>query len=534
MTPTTARRPAPLDWEAAWHGALYGQGGFFARGERPAGHFRTAPQVGDELARAVLELLTRLDAALGRPGHLDLVDVGAGGGELAAAVLTLAPSTLVGRLRVTGVDLAPRPPRLDERIGWQARLPATVTGLLVGNEWLDAVPCPVVLATPDGPRRLSVTPDGSERPDRLVTGHDARWLARWWPLRPGWRAEVGATRDGAWASAVRRVRAGAALAVDYASTRAERAAGRYPAGTLASYVLGDSVTQFSLVIGLYLSALGVGAWLSKFIDRDLAARFVDVELGVALAGGLSAPLLFLGFARLQWFQLVLYLVVCVIGVLVGLELPILMRILKEHLDFKERKAYVKRVDVDYYTDAIRYTQVRILECAAEARVTDSLPEIPALRSFGAVLVRSQVIGFKKLKFFTNETIGAGNLELPENEMHTTAYWVTLERPLLESFVTTPTDFPAASATRMATPRAILITINRARSQRRRKKRTLSVRYRDSMAASQVFLAVDQAIADVHEPIRVRRSTGIMRYHDDGSASRLGKRAEKRRRTGGGV
>ncbi len=104
----------------------------------------------------------------------------------------------------------------------------------------------------------------------------------------------------------------------------------------------------------------------------------------------------------------------------------------EHLDFKERKAYVKRVDVDYYTDAIRYTQVRILECAAETRSNDSAPEIPALRSFGDVLVRSQVIGFKKLKFFTNENIGAGNLELPENEMHTTSYWITLERPLLES------------------------------------------------------------------------------------------------------
>lgn len=104
----------------------------------------------------------------------------------------------------------------------------------------------------------------------------------------------------------------------------------------------------------------------------------------------------------------------------------------EHLDFKERKAYVKRVDVDYYTDAIRYTQVRILECAAETRVNDSIPEIPALRSFGDVLVRSQVIGFKKIKFLTNENIGAGNLELPENEMHTTSYWITLERPLLES------------------------------------------------------------------------------------------------------
>ena len=116
------------------------------------------------------------------------------------------------------------------------------------------------------------------------------------------------------------------------------------AGTVASYVLGDSVTQFSLIIGLYLSALGVGAWLSRYLERDLAARFVDVELAVALAGGLSAPLLFLAFSRLQWFSVFLYSLVFVIGVLVGLELPILMRILKEHLDFKELVARILSFD----------------------------------------------------------------------------------------------------------------------------------------------------------------------------------------------
>jgi DEAD/DEAH box helicase domain-containing protein len=104
----------------------------------------------------------------------------------------------------------------------------------------------------------------------------------------------------------------------------------------------------------------------------------------------------------------------------------------EHLDFKERKAYVKRVDADYYTDAIRYTQVRVLEIAEHARASASRPEVPAARSHGDVLVRSQVVGFKKIKFFTNENVGAGQLELPENEMHTTSYWLTLERPLLES------------------------------------------------------------------------------------------------------
>jgi len=98
----------------------------------------------------------------------------------------------------------------------------------------------------------------------------------------------------------------------------------------------------------------------------------------------------------------------------------------EHLDFKERKAYVKRVDVDYYTDAVRHTQVRVLEFAA------NVPLSAHSHSHGDVLARSQVVGFKKIKFFTNENIGDGKLELPENEMHTTSYWITLERPLLES------------------------------------------------------------------------------------------------------
>jgi len=97
----------------------------------------------------------------------------------------------------------------------------------------------------------------------------------------------------------------------------------------------------------------------------------------------------------------------------------------ERLDFEQRKAYVKSVNVDYYTDAIRYTQVRVLEIAEEQRIAG-----PAARALGDVLVRSQVVGFKKIKFFTNENIGAGKLELPENEMHTTAFWITLERKLL--------------------------------------------------------------------------------------------------------
>ncbi|HMG35659.1 MAG TPA: polyamine aminopropyltransferase [Blastocatellia bacterium] len=116
------------------------------------------------------------------------------------------------------------------------------------------------------------------------------------------------------------------------------------AGTLASYVLGDSVTQFSLIIGVYLFALGAGAWLSRFVESGLASKFIEVELGVALLGGLSAPLLFLSFARLSWFHVVLFGVVFAVGVLVGLELPLLMRILKEQLEFKELVSRVLTFD----------------------------------------------------------------------------------------------------------------------------------------------------------------------------------------------
>ena len=116
------------------------------------------------------------------------------------------------------------------------------------------------------------------------------------------------------------------------------------AGTLSSYVLGDSVTQFSIIIGIYLFAMGVGSWLSRFIEKNLAERFVEVELSVAVVGGFSAPLLFLSFAHLSYFGVVLYGVVFIIGVLVGLEIPLLMRILKDELDFKDLVSRVLAFD----------------------------------------------------------------------------------------------------------------------------------------------------------------------------------------------
>ena len=107
------------------------------------------------------------------------------------------------------------------------------------------------------------------------------------------------------------------------------------AGTLASYLLGDSVTQFSTVIGAYLFAMGIGSWLSRYVVRGLIARFIQIELAVGILGGFSAPALFLIFAYVGALRLALYALVLIIGILVGLEIPLIMRILKAEV--KDRK-----------------------------------------------------------------------------------------------------------------------------------------------------------------------------------------------------
>ena len=117
------------------------------------------------------------------------------------------------------------------------------------------------------------------------------------------------------------------------------------AAALSSYVLGDSITQFSTVIGTYLFAMGIGSWLSRYIERGLAIRFVQIEILVGVIGGFSAVILFLVFAHLAGpFRLVLYGLVFVTGVLVGLEIPLIMRILRHELAFKEVVSQVLTFD----------------------------------------------------------------------------------------------------------------------------------------------------------------------------------------------
>jgi spermidine synthase len=117
------------------------------------------------------------------------------------------------------------------------------------------------------------------------------------------------------------------------------------AGALSSYLLGDSITQFSTVIGCYLFAMGVGSWLSRYVERQLVARFIQIELMVGVLGGFSAAGLFFIFVWFSSpFKLALYLAVFGIGVLVGLEIPLIMRILKRDLAFKDVVSQVLTFD----------------------------------------------------------------------------------------------------------------------------------------------------------------------------------------------
>jgi spermidine synthase len=107
------------------------------------------------------------------------------------------------------------------------------------------------------------------------------------------------------------------------------------AGTLASYLLGDSVTQFSTIIGTYLFAMGVGSYLSRYFEEDFLFHFVTIEIMVGIIGGFSPTLLFYLFSEIDHFRIALYGLVACIGVLVGLEIPLMMRLLKEKVEFKE-------------------------------------------------------------------------------------------------------------------------------------------------------------------------------------------------------
>lgn len=270
MPPPTTDPP----WKKAWDAALYGPGGFFRR-ESPAAHFRTSVHASPLFARAVVEL-TR------RAGLDTIVDVGAGRGELLREAHRLDPS-----LTLLGVEVAARPADLPGAVDWSPVLPSEVDGLVIANEWLDNIPCHVVEVDPAGvPRVVHVDPStgrealGSRLTDRVVPARLAQWCAAWWPLdsaAPGTRAEVGTTRDDAWADVVRRVTRGVAVAVDYGHVASERP----PFGSMRSYRAGREVDVLPNGSRDVTAHVAVDAVASRVAGTVLSQREALRALGVS-------------------------------------------------------------------------------------------------------------------------------------------------------------------------------------------------------------------------------------------------------------
>ena len=236
-----------VPWSVAWERAAYGAHGFYTTGAAarmgPAAFFRTSVHVGAVFHGAMARLLLDVDARLDHPAVLDVVDVGAGRGELLEGLLAALPDDVVARLHPYAVDVHDAPVGLDPRVTWidgaaPDAVPAGVRGLVLAHEWLDDVPLDVVAVDERRrPRLVLVDAWGEERlgpgldDDAAWTtwGLDAsaarEWVAQWWPTagrEPGERVEVGTTRDEAWRSVVARLEAGTALAVDYGHVRAAR------------------------------------------------------------------------------------------------------------------------------------------------------------------------------------------------------------------------------------------------------------------------------------------------------------------------
>ncbi len=212
-----------MSWREAMSTALYGARGYVSAGPGSTG-FRTRAYAGPAFAGTLLRLVDEVDAALGRPAFLDLVDVGAGHGEVLAWFATQAPPGLRERLRLTGVEQAPRPAHLPPAVDWTRTLPAPVTGVVLATEWLDNVPLESAQRCEEELRRVLVDPrTGHEELGGPLDPSELGWARQWWPPSLG-RIELGGPRDDAWAAAVATVHRGLALTVDYGHTRGDRPA----------------------------------------------------------------------------------------------------------------------------------------------------------------------------------------------------------------------------------------------------------------------------------------------------------------------
>ncbi len=159
------------------------------------------------------------------------------------------------------------------------------------------------------------------------------------------------------------------------------------AGATGALLLGDTTLRFAVVVGLHLSAMGVGAWLTRYVDGQLARRLVDCQLAVALVGGATVPCIFLAGSRTE---VVLYALVLLNGVLVGAEVPLLLRLLRRRAKLSELLAGVMSVE---YAGALVASLLFSLVV---------LPSVGAVRTgilFGALNAASALLA---LRVFANE------------------------------------------------------------------------------------------------------------------------------------
>ena len=245
-------------WRESWEASLYGRDGFFVR-SAPAEHFRTSVALAP-FAAAVRRLAGRVDDALGRPDPFDVVDLGAGRGEL-----LLGLGEVPARWRLTAVERAPDP---GVGLTWAATVPP-LTGLLIANEWLDNVPCEVL----QDDRLVTVDRAGREGLGAVADQKSQDWQAKWWP--GGGRVEVGLARDEAWVATVARVQRGVAVAVDYGHLRGSRRP------TLTGYRHGRQVPPVPDGSGDLTAHVALDSCAAATGARLLRQREVLTELGVS-------------------------------------------------------------------------------------------------------------------------------------------------------------------------------------------------------------------------------------------------------------
>ncbi len=281
-----------VPWRVAMEQALYGPEGFYRTSERPADHFRTSVHASLLFSTAIASLIDEVDEMLGRPDPLDVVDLGAGGGELLTGLLASLPQHIGDRVRLTAVELLARPDTLDTRVQWRTEIPNNIVGLIVANEWLDNVPLTIVQRTTDAVAEVLVDPtSGAETLDGLPSDLDRRWLDEWWPMddaHVGDRAEVGTTRDKAWRGAVSQLQRGLALGIDYSHDLASRKQRVYATGTMAGFRHGHLVTPLpdgtcDITAHVALDACEAATRLDR-IDSSLLTTQRDALISLGVSG----------------------------------------------------------------------------------------------------------------------------------------------------------------------------------------------------------------------------------------------------------